>query len=373
MSAIYSWLRAPTLSTIAFLTLLLSCGGNNDSSGTADLGTRPLAEAPCLPRPPGAAEATPGLFSPAYTESSVWLADSGGGSQRKLIAGTNPQWSPDGQWLAFSDGTFDGLHFRGSLCVVRGDGTGVRQIGPFFHGDTRSECTGGTRYSWSQDASILVYESDNSTYTVSVNDSSARGQEIMHGAVSSLSPDGKGLAFSGSEPVENEPLGHRLYCGIWMTDIENSNNRQFLFPRGTSPAFSPDGARIAYVNGPRVMIGDANGGAPLVAAQMSADETVDVIRRLAWSPDGQRIAFPYDSPGNGGPVVYVVNPDGEGEPVEIGEGAEFAWSPDSKRLLLSKYQGALFIADAKYGEPENIGTGQSPSWSPDGTTIAFAR
>ncbi len=158
--------------------------------------------------------------------------------------------------------------------------------------------------------------------------------------------------------------------------------------RGTSPFWSPDGTRIAFVDhGLATMKSDGTDLRHLTTDESDAAP--------AWSPDGTRIAFER----RGGcraflwfDVIcaidlYTMAPDGSGQsPVttlQAGEVArEPAWSPDGLRLAYS--YGVLpggprniEIVDAGSGftVPLTAATDRvesSPVWSPDGAEIAFA-
>jgi Tol biopolymer transport system component/DNA-binding CsgD family transcriptional regulator len=364
-------LLGAALLLVAGLAILIS-GVSRTEPGDA----QPLAAAPCLNRPPGGTQAARQLFVATYIDSNVWFVDADGGSGQPVIAGTGPEWSPDGRALAFLDSTHDGLHFRAALCVVQADGTSARSLGQVFQGDNPPSCIGGTQYAWSLDGTMLVYENDGMMYTASLEEGSLAPEELTHGSGPTLSPDGKKVAFSSITPA-----GRFAYCGIWVVYTDDRDRHELLFAKGTAPAFSPEGDRIAFVDGAQIMLGDAEGAASTVLADFAPGKDLyDGPRELIWARDGERIAFAYDSPGNGGPLVYVVNADGSGEPIEIGEGHQISWSPDGEFLAFSqpKYEAdaksTLYVARADgRGEPKKIGEGGSPSWSPDGTRIAFTR
>jgi Tol biopolymer transport system component len=90
----------------------------------------------------------------------------------------------------------------------------------------------------------------------------------------------------------------------------------------------------------------------------------------AWSPDGERIAYPRSDGiaivgAGGGAAVHIPGTvPGDGDPT---------WSPDGERIAFSGRPGGLHVVDADGGTPALIpGTSgyQDPSWSPDGRLIA---
>ncbi len=188
-----------------------------------------------------------------------------------------------------------------------------------------------------------------------------------------------------------------------------------------SPAWSPDGQKIAYVSfehrrsavyiqtlatGAREKVAEFPGinGAPAwspdggeLALTLSKDGSPDIyvlnlttrrLRRLthsfaidtepSWSPDGKRLVFTSDR--GGSPQIYIVPAQG-GRPRRLtftgAYNARAVFSPDGRKLALVHggrgYRIAVF--DLASGRMEVLTTGpldESPSFAPNGSMILYA-
>ena len=155
-----------------------------------------------------------------------------------------------------------------------------------------------------------------------------------------------------------------------------------------STGCDPNDYRIAYTKEPRGGAGSADLYLldPVTGAQRRV--TVDIDhgeRQVAWSPDGQRLAYL----SNGGSFIYrtdlrTVNVDGSGVSHLTGSNVapafEPAWSPDGTRIAYVGAGGtlpqvALINPDGSgptpIGPPPFEEAQSSPSWSPDGSRIAY--
>jgi len=190
-----------------------------------------------------------------------------------------------------------------------------------------------------------------------------------------------------------------------------------------SPAWSPDGARMAYVSylegspkifvldllkGSRRLLSGYKGlniapawrpGASELAATLSRKGNPDIYlltdsgsvrRRLAgswaievspsWSPDGRRLA--YVSGESGSPQIYVLEVEG-GEERRITFEGEYntspAWSPGGDWIAYSGLTGGsheIFLIRPDGTDKRRVtrggGSNESPTWSPDGRMLAFS-
>jgi TolB protein len=146
-----------------------------------------------------------------------------------------------------------------------------------------------------------------------------------------------------------------------------------------SPAWSPDGTRIAFYSerdgNAEIYVMRADGTAVTRLTNTRADEGYP-----AWSPDGRTISFDSDRDGNFD--VFAMNPDGTNvRPLtrHPARDVSASWSPDGRSIVfMSDREGGGF--DAYRGAPDpsapatrvtRTGTTWFPVFSPDGQTLAF--
>lgn len=203
------------------------------------------------------------------------------GSNKEAITdfgGDMPDWSPDGQQIAFlspKDGPLD-------LYLMDADGSNVRRLGSDANGYEL-----GAQPKWSPDGSRILYY--RATYEVWTPD------------LCLMNPDG-----SGQTNLTLSPEGE--FLGDW----------------------SPDGEKIVYtalVAGEPVpyymYIMDADGSNMRLLGGVLDPE------HPSWSPDGKQIAY-FDSEPSVGQGIYVINADGTGNhrlsPVDQSEYSP-VWQP----------------------------------------------
>jgi Tol biopolymer transport system component len=154
---------------------------------------------------------------------------------------------------------------------------------------------------------------------------------------------------------------------IWVMNDDGSGQVKVAeTTQGSSPAWSPDGTRLAFQDVGGIYTINADGTGETRLAGTSNDEGWP-----AWSPDGTKLAFRSLTAGG----IVVANVDGTGRrTVTKGDGASPAWSPDGRRIAYSKL-GHIYVVNVDGTAEKRLATTDgfedSPTWSPDGRQIAF--
>ena len=156
--------------------------------------------------------------------------------------------------------------------------------------------------------------------------------------------------------------------------------------RDASPAWSPDGTRIAFTRfGAQcceIFVMNKDGSEQV---NLTKNAVVDALPD--WSPDGTKIVFTVLTGYQDGDI-FVMNADGSGRVNLTSNGAHDtlpSWSPDGTTIAFTSDRDGppgptgdeIFVMNADGSDPHHLTSGSarnmSPAWSPDGTKIAFVR
>jgi dipeptidyl aminopeptidase/acylaminoacyl peptidase len=182
---------------------------------------------------------------------------------------------------------------------------------------------------------------------------------------------------------------------LWVADADGTNARLLDYGLGSSysPAFSPDGSRLAFHARPQepwpmsLYVARADGTDPVrISGDMPIIAEEDSV--ISWSPDGSRVAF--SSRDDGTRRLYVAAIDGSGvAPVSDGDAERWepAWSPDGswlaytlsgatdrlEHLAVMRTDGTrerrLLSAPPQPTRLSFVGS----TWSPDSSRLAYYR
>ncbi len=191
------------------------------------------------------------------------------------------------------------------------------------------------------------------------------------------SPDGQRIAFT--------QLGEGR-GGILVQTLSNSAG--FVAPGSQTalnitPAFSPDGRTLAFAHSDErgTDIYTANVTERCCAQRLTVGRYADNLSPT-FSPDGRRIAF--ISTRAGPPQLYVMAADGTDQellaPFDFGAtGSSNApeWSPDGASVVFHREVSGspqIFVVDVsgrRVRQLTSSGRNEDPTWAPDGRHVAF--
>jgi len=288
-----------------------------------------------------------------------------------------PAFSPDGNQIAFvwneENGDNQNIYIKmvGTETPLRLTSDPSEEFSPTWSPDGRSIAF--LRYS----------ESDRGIYVIPALGGAARKVfspvgiiEWERGALS-WSPDGRRLIFPDGKSSDSP-------SAIYSLDLAAASVQPITAPPSrwdgdSSPAFSPDGTKIAFVRGREGWVRDiyvmgAHGGEPM---RLTSDDRM--VSSLAWTADSSAIVF--SSNRTGKYSLWKIAVTG-GKPERLPVGSEDAFSPAISRagsLAYSQTSSMWSIRKVDLKSAKAAATNlwsstqqdSAPHLSPDGSKVAF--
>ena len=336
------------------------------------------------------------LRSPTVSQSqiafayanNIWVVDRSGGSARRMTSfpgqSSNPKFSPDGKWLAFSaenGGNTD-------VYVVSSQGGELRRL--TWH--PSNDIVEG----WSPDGAQIVFASTRATdapspaprfFMIPAQGGMAKPMPMARAFQGKISPDGKRIAYRMASSWDDQ---RRNYRGgqnrpIWILDLATYDleTPQWTDSRDIDPV---------WIGNTVFFISDRDG----VSNVWSYDRSAKSLRQVTTFKDFEVKSL--DAGGGAlvfeqGGWIHEMDPaSGTVKQVKITVAGDFPWmmpqwkdvstrvtslaiSPSGKRVAVEA-RGEIFTIPADKGDVRNLtsasGSGEkAPAWSPDGRFVSY--
>jgi TolB protein len=262
--------------------------------------------------------------------------------------------------------------------AISGQRTGLRDIAHQVSDLVYEKILGVRGAFWTRIAYITATGSaPNFQYALMVADSDGYNPQVVVRSRESLmspawSPDGRKLAYVSFESGNSS---------VYVQDLGTGARQVVSNSRGinSAPSFSPDGGRLALSL-------SKSGNPDIYVLDLGSRQLTQVTRHFAidtearWAPDGQSLYFTSDRSGK--PQIYQVSPSG-GEPSRVTFQGQYNASPsvvDAKGIKIAMVQGSgnvyrIAVLDRTTNQNTLVSPGsqdEHPSFAPNGSMLLYA-
>jgi Tol biopolymer transport system component/DNA-binding winged helix-turn-helix (wHTH) protein len=323
----------------------------------------------------------PALGGPARRLHSTNVRDGAAIDSNVLASYFSPSlsWSPDGQFLAFSDLKSLEEPYRFSLFLLSLSDLQKRDLT-----SPPSATRGDLMPTFSPDGKTVAFTrwsagAASEIYLVAAAGGTSRRLTFDNRVVEGLdwTPDGNGIVFSSNRADD------RGLHNLWKIPASGGLPQPLIEGEGALfPVVSRARRRLAYVqenSDVNIWRIDALGASH---GQPAATRFISSTRRDAsaqYSPDGQRIVFISDRSGTR--EIWVCNSDGSNSKQVTSLGIFLGsprWSSDGQQIVFDarlEDHSDIFVVSAEGGKPRRITADRSEdgraSWSRDGRWLYF--
>jgi len=198
-----------------------------------------------------------------------------------------------------------------------------------------------------------------------------------------LSPDGNQVAFSwDGESQDNVDIYVRLIAGGAPLRLTTARERDF------APAWSPDGASIAFLRTRSQATAGVYLTSPLGGAEREIGEAyVDLIlgAGIAWTPDSKRVIIARKPEGEPRPSLFTLDVETReialliSRPPDVYQDTQLTYSPDGRSFVFVRSRGSnaqelYFVSGG--GEPKPLNRVEFSfgglTWTPDSSEIVYS-